>query len=142
MNWWGIANKLEQYISLFIGITLSVTQIRSMYGIDASTNMMLWGYSTVLVMPITMILSQLMRFRAYDIFNRLCKTGEMYVQAYVCTALEQVEIEVQQSTINYILSGLVLYHAHEAWMKAQYVQLSEAEQNSLIETVRSIKARI
>lgn len=67
-NWWKISNQISMYGGLAISSILMITQLLSMFGIAASTNVMLWGYSSMFVMPLVAMVAGALKFYAYDLY--------------------------------------------------------------------------
>lgn len=56
------------YGGLAISSILMITQLLSMFGIAVSTNVMLWGYSSMFVMPLVAMAAGALKFYAYDLY--------------------------------------------------------------------------
>merc|ERR1711920_379752 len=119
-NWWKYANLAEQWTALVLGGVLTISQLLSMFGVGASVNMMMWGYSTMLVFPLVMGVSEMMRWAAYDKAYQVCQDSSDAAQSTGCDLKE-------------IGTGIALYEASEEWMHAQFMQLSEEQQKEMME---------
>jgi hypothetical protein len=132
-NWWKYANLAEQWTALVLGGVLTISQLLSMFGVGASVNMMMWGYSTMLVFPLVMGVSEMMRWAAYDKAYQVCQDSSDAAQSTGCDLQETVETEMLYGAVKEIGTGIALYEASEEWMHAQFMQLSEEQQKEMME---------
>jgi len=132
-NWWKLANMIEQYAGLSLAGILTISQLLSMFGVGASVNMMLWGYSTMLVMPLVMGVTEMMRWAGYDAAYVICQDSGSADQATGCTVQETLESEMLMCAVKEIGHGIALMEASESWMHAQFMQLSEEQQKEMME---------
>jgi len=132
-NWWKLANLIEGYASLSIAGILTISQLLSMFGVGASVNMMLWGYSTMLVMPLVMGVTEMMRWAGYDAAYVICQDSSSADQATGCTVQETLETEMLMCAVKEIGHGIALAESYESFMHAQFMQLSEEQQKEMME---------
>jgi len=132
-NWWKLSNLIEGYTKLTLATILALTQLLSMFGVGASVNMMLWGYSTMLVMPLVMGVTEMMRWAGYDAAYVICQDSGSADQATGCTVQETLETEMLYAAVMDIGHGIALAEASEEWMHAQFMQLTEEQQKEMME---------
>merc|ERR1712079_746081 len=87
-NGWKFANLAEQWTALVLGGVLTISQLLSMFGVGASVNMMMWGYSTMLVFPPVMGVTEMMRWYAYDKAYQICQDSSSADQSTGCSLQE------------------------------------------------------
>merc|ERR1712079_742103 len=107
-NGWQYANLAEQWTALVLGGVLTISQLLSMFGVGASVNMMMWGYSTMLVFPLVMGVSEMMRWYAYDKAYQICQDSSSADQSTGCSLQETIETEMLYCAVKEIGTGIML----------------------------------
>ena len=141
-NAWKVSNLIEQWTGLVLGSVLGLSQLLSMFGVGASVNMMMWGWSTMLVMPLAMGVAEVMRFWAYDQSYQICEDSSSADQATGCALMDTLEWEMIVGAVKEIGAGLMLDEASEAWMHAQFMQLTEEQQKAAMEMHKMEKEKM
>ena len=130
-NWWSLYNMIGNYGMLSIGAILTITQLLSMFGIAASTNVMLWSYSMMLVGPILGGVVEGLAAWAYEKAYSECEAGNS--SGVSCAMQEVIEWEMLQMTVAELAKGAALWEGYEGWMQGQFMALPVEQQKEWME---------
>ena len=118
-NYWKTASQIKSYSFLAVGTVMAITQILSMTGSMAATNLMVWTYGGM-ILNVTGLIYSLMMMYAYDSEHITDNTAETSYQ----TALKT---DMLETTLMGTAAAFELWLEMENWVMAQYYQMCEGD---------------
>jgi len=138
-NLQSLTSMAKCWTSTIVWTVLSITQILSMFGIAGEINIMLWYYSIVAMMGLSMIVEIVRMYiydsaytlieaagsETYEATNEAGTTATVVVTTGAAITNLIIESEMMVDTIMESANYFALAYAYEGWMYAQVDMLPE-----------------